>query len=422
MIATWCTLFNPLLDLGEYRYKIAYGGRAGMKTEHYALALLRIAEGCTCRILCTREVQNSIEDSVYQTLVDLINKYELNYTIKKTTIYHNKTGSEFLFKGLLKQTINSLKSIANIDIVWCEEAHSISQKSWDVLIPTIRNQDSEIWITFNPEREDDPVYEMFITQKVEKSWILKVNYDQNPWFEDSPLQAEMERCKKNSYSKYRHIWKGEPISDYDTLVFRFDRDKNVVSKDLKYNEGFETFASWDFGTQDDTAIVFYQLIPTPMNDLGYEIHVFDEYVNNNQKDSHYRDVVDSKGYLIEVHYCDPAGDSRQSDLTTWIDKLKRNKYGQIDWHFQYSNYYRSKVKAAIDVTNDIVPYVRYNPHQCPHFHKMAFHWQMRTDKDGKIVLPVKPCHDEFSHIGTSFIFMAVNRFPPKGKSKIRVIR
>jgi phage terminase large subunit len=420
--ATFCSIFNPLLKLGKYRYKISYGGRAGMKTEHYALALLKIASKCKCRILCTREIQNSIEDSVYQTLCDIIKKYNLNYTIKKTTIVHNKTGSEFLFKGLLKQTVNSLKSIANIDIVWVEEAHSVSQKSWDVLIPTIHKKHSEIWITFNPEREDDPVYEMFINQKVDNAWLLNINYDKNPWFEDSPLQEEMERCKRNNYSKYRHIWLGEPISDYETLVYRFDRQVNIVEHEIKYNEGFETVTSWDFGTSDDTAIIFYQIIPCMNNDLGYEIHVFDEYVNNNEDDKHYRDVVDSKGYLIDRHYCDPAGSSRQSDLSSWIDKLKKNKYGQIDWHFEYSNYYRGKVAQSIDIANDIVPYIRYNQHQVPHFHKMAFHWQFRTDKDDKIVLPPKPNHDEFSHMGTSLYYMAVNRFPPKGKAHVRVIK
>jgi len=421
--ATYCSIFNPLKELGKYRYKISYGGRAGMKTEHYALALLSIAEICNCRILCTREVQNSIEDSVYQTLCDIIKKFDLNFTVKKTTIEHNTTGATFLFKGLLKQTINSLKSLANIDIVWVEEAHSVSQKSWDVLLPTIRKKHSEIWISFNPEREDDPVYDMFINQKLDNAWVLQINYDKNPWFEESPLQEEMERCKRNNFSKYRHIWLGEPISDYETLVYRFDRQVNVVDHDIRYNEGFETHASWDFGTADDTAIIFYQLIPTPENDLGYLIYIFDEYVNNNEDDSHYRDVVDSKKYLIEKHYCDPAGSGRQSDLSSWIDKLKKNpRTGNIDWHFEYSNFYRSKIQQCIDATNDLVPYIRYNQHQVPHFHKMAFHWQYRTDKDGKIVLPPKPNHDEFSHVGTSFYYFGINRFPPRAKGKVRVIK
>jgi len=422
-VSTWCRIFNPLLKLGKYRYKVMHGGRAGMKTEHCGLALLKIASKCKCRILCTREVQNSIEDSVYQTLVDIIDLHNLNFHVTKNKITHRKTGSQFSFKGLQQQTINSVKSFAKADICWIEEAQSISEKSWDVLINTIRQPNSEIWVTFNPDLEDDYVYKTCVTEKLHDAWILQVNYNKNPWFRDRPLYKEMLSCKKNHPMKYRHIWLGEPISNYEANVYRFDRQVNIVEHDIKYNEGFETYVSWDFGTADDTAIIFYQLIPTPESDIGYEIHIFDEYVNNNEDDQHYRDVVDSKNYLIDRHYCDPAGSGRQSDLTSWIDKLKKNpRTGTIDWHFEYSNFYRSKTKASIDIANDIIPWVRYNQHQCPHFHKMAFHWQFRTDKDDKIVLPPKPNHDEFSHMGTSFYYFAVNRFPPKGKAKIRVLK
>jgi len=419
----WCTLFDPLLEIGKYRYKCARGGRAGMKTEHFGAGLLSIGERYKTRILCTREIQNTIDDSVHQTLADIITAKELDYEILKNRICHRKTGTEFIFKGLSKMTAQSLKSLANVDICWGEEAQAFSQKSIDVLIPTIRKKGSELWFTWNPGREDDPIEEMFVTQSRPKTWLLTVNYNQNPWFNDLPLKDEMEFCKKNNYSKYRHIWLGEPITDYDTLVYRFDRQKNCIDWELKYNEGFETVTSWDFGTTDDTAIIFYQIRPTTENEFGYWIDVFDEYVNNNKDDAHYREVVDSKRYLIDRHYCDPAGSGRQSDLSSWIDKLQKNPFtGQIDWHFEYSNYYRGKVQMMTDRANDIIPYVRYNPHKTPHFHKMAFHWQYRTDKDGKIVLPPKPEHDEFSHMGTSFYYFAICRFPPLANQKVRILQ
>lgn len=420
-LATFCTLFNPLKVLGKYRYKVMYGGRSGMKTEHCGLALLWIASQCKCRILCTREVQNSIEDSVYQTLVDIINLYNLNYHVTKNKITHNKTGSQFSFKGLQQQTINSVKSFAKADICWIEEAQSISEKSWDILINTIRQKHSEIWVTFNPDLEDDYVYKTCITEKLHDAWILNVNYNNNPWFEESPLYQEMLQCKKNHPTKYRHIWLGEPISNFEANVYRFDRTVNIVKHDIKYNQGFETVASFDFGISDDTAILFYQLIPTPDNDLGFWIDIFDEIVNNNVGAEWYRDAVDSKEYLIERFYCDPAGASRQADLSTWIDKLKRNpRTNSIDWHFEYTHKYSQA--EMLDLTNDIVPYVRYNQHQCPHFHKMAFHWQYKTDKDDKVVLPPRPDHNEFSHVGDSFKYFAINRFPAKNKAKIRVLK
>lgn len=394
-----------------------------MKTEHFGAGLLYLGERYKARILCTREIQNTIDDSVHQTLADIIEAKNLNYEILKNRICHRGTGTEFIFKGLSKMTAQSLKSLANIDICWGEEAQAFSQRSIDVLIPTIRKKLSELWFTWNPGREDDPVENMFVNEGRADTWLLTVNYDQNPWFDDLPLRTEMEFCKKNNYSKYRHIWLGEPITDYDTLVYRFDRRVNVKEHEIKYNAKFETYASWDFGTSDDTAIIFYQVIPTLDNEFGYWIDIFDEYVNNNKPDTHYRDVVDNKRYLINKHFCDPAGAGRQSDMSSWIDKLKRNpRTKSIDWHFEYSTYYHSKVQIMIDRANDIVPYVRYNQHQVPHFHKMAFHWQYRTDKDGKMVLPLKPEHDEYSHMGTSFYFFVVNRFPPHPKGKVRVVK
>ena len=210
------------------------------------------------------------------------------------------------------------------------------------------------------------------------------------------------------------------VVDSDTLVYKFTRE-NIVNYEIKYNEGWETWTSWDFGTADDTAIFFYQLVPTPDNDLGFWIFVFDEYINNNKDDAHYRDVVDKKGYLIDSHACDPSGVNRQSDLSTWVDKLKKNpRTGTIDWDFQWSHKYSNKEK--IDRTNDLIPYIKYNRFVTPSFHKMAYNWHYRTDKDGKIVLPPTPEHDEWSHPGTSLYFFTIVRFPPKANQKVRILK
>jgi phage terminase large subunit len=417
----WCELFDPLLEIGKYRFKGAHGGRAGMKTEHFGAGLLSIAESYRARILCTREIQNSIDESVHQTLADIIEAKELNFTVQKQTIYHNKTGSEFLFKGLSKMTANSIKSMAKIDIAWVEEAHAVSQRSWDILIPTIRKKGSEIWASWNPELDDDPVWVEWVDQKQDDYWILTVNYWDNPWFDELPIKKDMEKCKRNNPSKYRHIWCGEPVVDSETLVYRFNRDVNIINYEPKYNEGFETWCSWDFGTADDTAIIFYQLVPTPENDIGFWIFVFDEYVNNNKSDDHYRDVVDKKGYLIDHHACDPAGANRQSDLKSWVDKLQKNpKTGNIDWNFQWKHS-RYSVKERVDMTNDIIPFIKYNRFKTQHFHKMAFNWHNRTDKNGKMVLPITPEHDEFSHMGVSLYYFVENRFPPRQNQKVRIL-
>ena len=148
-------LFSELFK--PHRYKVFYGGRGSGKSWAVARALLLIADYGCVRILCCREVQNSIRDSSYQILKDMAEKLGVSdhFTFKEAEIVNERTGSKFIFSGLLRNE-NSIRSKEGIDICWVEEASSVSQKSWDVLIPTIRKPSSELWLTFNPLTVDDP--------------------------------------------------------------------------------------------------------------------------------------------------------------------------------------------------------------------------------------------------------------------------
>ena len=148
--------FLPLYK-EKHRYKIYWGGRNSAKSTSFAQVLLLLSREKKLRILCTREIQNTIKDSVHKLLKDLIIKYELgDFKITAESITNLITGSEFIFKGL-KTNINEIKSIEGIDICWVEEAQAVSHSSWDILIPTIRKEGSEIWASFNRFTERDPV-------------------------------------------------------------------------------------------------------------------------------------------------------------------------------------------------------------------------------------------------------------------------
>lgn len=138
-------LFDP------HRYKIAHGGRGSAKSWGFARALLVLAAQSKTRILCTREVQKSIKDSVHKLLSDQIQAMGFggHFQVLETEI-RGINGSEFLFAGLANHTVESIKSYEGIDIVWIEEAQTVKKKSWDILIPTIRKAGSEIWVTMNP--------------------------------------------------------------------------------------------------------------------------------------------------------------------------------------------------------------------------------------------------------------------------------
>ena len=161
------------------RYKVAYGGRGSAKSWTVARCLILNAIKSKVRILCTRQLQTSIKDSVHKLLCDSINDLKLNeyFNITRDAITCIN-GSEFIFKGLQNQT-NEIKSMEGINFCWCEEAQSISEDSWQILIPTIRKEGSEIWITFNPDREEDATYQRFVKNTPPNSIIELVNYYEN---------------------------------------------------------------------------------------------------------------------------------------------------------------------------------------------------------------------------------------------------
>lgn len=233
------------------RYKVAYGGRGSAKSWTVARCLILNAIKLKVRILCTRQLQTSIKDSVHKLLCDSINDLKLNeyFNITRDTITCIN-GSEFIFKGLQNQT-NEIKSMEGINFCWCEEAQSISEDSWQILIPTIRKEGSEIWITFNPDREEDATYQRFIKNTPPNSIIELVNYYDNPWFPDV-LRKEMEYCKEVDFGKYEHVWLGKTVIDTDAQIYHGKFE--MLDFETPENVTFYYGADWGFAN-DPTALI-----------------------------------------------------------------------------------------------------------------------------------------------------------------------
>lgn len=239
-----------LLDR-QSRYKVAYGGRGSSKSWSFGRALIILAVSRKVRILCARQVQASIKDSVYKLLCDTIDALGL------TSLFHITrdsirccNGSEFFFKGI-QNNVNEIKSMEGIDYCWVEEAQNVSQESWDILIPTIRKEGSEIWVTFNPDREEDATYRMFVTNPPDDCISIQINYDQNPWFPDT-LRREMEYCKRVDYGKYEHVWLGKTVINTEAQVY----NGKFEMKDFETPDGIELYYGADWGfAQDPTALV-----------------------------------------------------------------------------------------------------------------------------------------------------------------------
>jgi phage terminase large subunit len=207
-------LFEP------HRYKVRWGGRGARKSWEIARALLIFAHAGWERILCARELQNSIKDSVHRLLQDQMGLIGLSawFEVTQTSIRHKVTGAEFIFKGL-KHNANEIKSTEGVTKCWVEEAQVVSKESWEMLIPTIRREKSEIWVSFNPLEETDDTYQRFVINPPPDCDILKVNYDSNP---DLTQVLELERLYmlKEDPDAYDHVWLGHTRKIGSSVVFK----------------------------------------------------------------------------------------------------------------------------------------------------------------------------------------------------------
>lgn len=228
-VSAFREVFNPY-----WRYIIFHGGRSSGKSTAVALALLLIGRQSKKRILCTREVQNTIADSVHKLLKDLIDKYEFtDYEVGRDLIRNTVTGTEFIFKGL-KHDINGIKSTEGIDICWVEEAQTITKASIEILTPTVRKAGSRMIFTFNRVNELDPVYAKFVLNPTERTYVAKINYDvlEAVGLLSAETKDEIEYDRINNPSMYAHKWLGEPLSQTDNAIISRDNVLDAMQREV----------------------------------------------------------------------------------------------------------------------------------------------------------------------------------------------
>ena len=299
-------LFNP-----KWRNICYYGGRSAGKSYSVALALLARSMEKKIRIICVRETQRSIADSVHSLLKSIIERYELpNFEVTQTSIICKTTGSEFIFRGLKQETKDSLKSIPNIAIAWVEEAQSVSLPSIQVLVPTIRDEGSQIIWTFNRDTPSDPVWTEIVEKADENTFVCKINSHDVEKFLSHTIIEEREKMRREDPMMYEHIWLGEPLtakmgSIYGELLANAREDKRITT--VPYDASGTVFTAWDIGVSDSTVVVFAQRI-------NNEIHIIDYYEDSGRALNEYIDVVKQKPYHYEKHIL--PHDSRQRELQT----------------------------------------------------------------------------------------------------------
>lgn len=281
--------FKPLFS--PKRYKVYYGGRGGAKSHNFARALLVDGISKQLRIVCAREFQKSIKDSVHKLLSDIIREHGLGdfYTILESSI-RGKNGTEFIFIGL-KHNVTGIKSLEGADRVWVEEAENVSDKSWETLIPTMRKSGSEIWITFNTKNISDPTYQRFVAYKDDDILCVKVSWMDNPFFPEV-LRKEMEKLKVSDLEAWEHVWNGGPDTRRSGAVYAKQiakaREEGRVTF-VPYDPGAQVFTAWDLGFGDATAIWWLQFV-------GRELRWLEYYENSGEQLGHYANIIKSKSY------------------------------------------------------------------------------------------------------------------------------
>lgn len=273
------------------RYKIAHGGRGGSKSWGFARALLIEGWQRKRRILCAREVQKSIKDSVHRLLADQTQLMGLgkHYEVLQNEI-RGANGTEFLFTGLSNQTAESIKSYEGIDICWVEEAHKVTRKSWDILIPTIRADGSEIWISMNPELDTDETFVRFIENPPLEAVVTEIGWQDNKWF-PAVLKKEREEMLRQveagirSQDDYDNIWEGKCRAAVEGAIY----SKEILAAKLAgrlgnvpYDPLLKVHCIWDLGWNDKMAIIMAQRSSSEIRVVNYieDSHrTFDSYVN-----------------------------------------------------------------------------------------------------------------------------------------------
>lgn len=271
----------PVIEkLDDYRYFLLEGGRGGGKSQSIGRFILYLCSLYKLRVVCGREIQNSITESVYSLLSDLIRTKNYNFEIQSSKIVHNKTGSTINFRGFREQGSFNIQGMEGIDIVWIDEAQALTKQTLDVLIPTIRKDNAKIFFTMNRHVENDPAFSTFV--KRDDCLHIKINYFENP-FCTIALKKEAEECKKISEKDYNHIWLGEPLDQGEDCVYSQSELAHAKTNHYPLRDGYGIrVAGFDIARygDDKCAVVILQ----QMGALHWEaIHV-DEW---DKKDLNY---------------------------------------------------------------------------------------------------------------------------------------
>jgi len=376
------------------RYKVIHGGRGSAKSWSVARALVSIGATKPIRVLCARETQKSIQESVHRRLKDQIESLGLDqvYTIQENKIL-GTNGTEFTFAGIRQQGVANLKSYEGTDICWVEEAQVVTKKSWDVLIPTIRKPGSEIWVTFNPELDTDETLSRFVIRPPEDSVVIEMNWQDNPWFPPE-LDKERRQWLDRDPVGYLTTWEGKCRPAVEGAIYANEIEATQREGRIRavpYDPQLKVHTVWDLGWNVSMSIICVQRVASEVRVIDYieDSHrTIDSYVMQLQerKWNWGTDYIPHDG----AHRDFKSGKSTQELLQT----LGRNVQVLA----------RGNPEEGIRLARMIFPRTYFDADRCTELvnHLKRYRRQINqiTQEAGA------PLHDEHSHAADAFRYLA----------------
>jgi phage terminase large subunit len=394
-------LFKPA------RYKCCWGGRGGAKSWGIARALLILGARSPMRILCAREYQTSIKDSVHKLLCDQIEALGLLsfYEITQASI-RGKNGTEFAFAGL-KNNISNIKSFEGVDIAWVEEAQTVSRMSWNVLIPTIRKDKSEIWVSFNPELETDETYQRFVLHPPPDCQSVKVNWSDNPWFPEV-LRLEKDALRERDMSAYNTVWEGICRQTVDGAIFANEMQMAELEGRIcrvAYDPSKPVHAIFDLGWSDATAIWYLQFV-------GMETRLI-RYMEDNQKTiSHYLAQMQTHGYVYDTLWL--PHDAENKTLAANGKSIEEIVRGA---GYKVKIIPKVPIPDSINAARTIFPNCWFDRENAADGISCLRHYRYDVDEDGRF--SKMPLHDGYSHGADAFRYIGLMVNEPRRAQKRR---
>jgi phage terminase large subunit len=392
---------------GEARYRGAYGGRGSGKTRSFAL-MTAVAgyrhgmSGLSGQILCAREHLNSLDESSLEEVKAAIKSvpWLLSYYEIGEKFVRSKDGRiNYVFAGL-RRNLDSIKSKARIIIAWVDEAEGVSDAAWQKLIPTVREDNSEIWVTWNPETKHSATHRRFRVNPPQDSKICEINWQDNPYF-PKVLDKERKEDLKLRPDDYGHIWDGDMKVHADGAYYAVEmREAKAEGRitTVPYDRAVGVVTAWDLGVGDSTSIWFAQFV-------GAEVRLIDYYESSGVGLDHYVALLNSKGYVYESHVL--PHDVRVRELGSGKSRLET--LGALGVR-PITIAPQLMVDDGIQSVRSMIPRCWFDAEKCER--GVDAIRQYRRDYDDKgMTWRGRPLHDWTSHCADALRYLAVGYKP-----------